>query len=217
MQINITNGTLTQVQETLSPASGYELPSSITVIGATSSYNASTGLIELINCTSSMSLEATAQQVSSSHIKFGNLTIEKMSLGSLDIKKVILNGATIYESGDTPTPVWDETDLTGTTWLFNDSLARPDSNYTWDINFTSYNTSFIKLVIDRGIGWANNEGINYYTSSNSYISVYGNVDKWATNNVGYQTISITGGNDVTNQTLIGFLLDYATLVSYNPA
>ena len=63
MQITLTNGTLTQVQETLSPASGYELPDSITVTGATSLYNNSTGAISLSSITENMLITAEGEVI----------------------------------------------------------------------------------------------------------------------------------------------------------
>lgn len=58
MQITITNGTLTQVQETLAAATGYNLPSDIAVTGATKSYNSTTGIVTLTSPTSTMSVTA---------------------------------------------------------------------------------------------------------------------------------------------------------------
>ena len=95
MQINIANGTLTQIQETLSPASGYALPSSITVTGATSSYNSTTGAITLTSPTSTMSLSASA--VVAPSIAFGNLTIDSMSFGNSYVSKVYFGDTLLWE------------------------------------------------------------------------------------------------------------------------
>ena len=75
MQITITNGTLTQVQETLSAANGYVLPDSITVTGATSNYDSSTGVITLASLTSTMSIVAEGEQIFS--FFWGNLCLFK--------------------------------------------------------------------------------------------------------------------------------------------
>lgn len=64
---SVTNGTYsgdTQIQEgktasvTISPNNGYKLPVSVTVTGATSNYNSTTGLITLSNATSDVSISA---------------------------------------------------------------------------------------------------------------------------------------------------------------
>lgn len=56
MQVNITNGTLTQLQETLSPNQYYALPSSVLVSGASSLYVG--GTITLTDITASVSITA---------------------------------------------------------------------------------------------------------------------------------------------------------------
>ena len=49
MQITINNGTVTQIQETLTPVSGYTLPEHIAVKGGSYTYNVNTGLLTLTN------------------------------------------------------------------------------------------------------------------------------------------------------------------------
>ena len=63
MQVNISNGTLTQLQETLSPSSGYNLPQSVTVTGASQSYNSSTGELILTNISRSVSTTASGVRI----------------------------------------------------------------------------------------------------------------------------------------------------------
>ena len=58
MQISITNGTLTSISETLQPQANYDLPTTISVSGATSSYNSTTGEVSLSSITSSVSITA---------------------------------------------------------------------------------------------------------------------------------------------------------------
>ena len=68
MQITITNGTITQVQETLSPAAGYCVPTTITVVGATYTYNDystnNVGVISMSELTSTVTITATAMSQS---------------------------------------------------------------------------------------------------------------------------------------------------------
>ncbi len=64
MQITITNGTLSQVQEVLVADLGYMRPSSISVSGATSNYSRQTGSVTLTDITSSMSVTASAAEPS---------------------------------------------------------------------------------------------------------------------------------------------------------
>lgn len=105
MQITVTNGTLAQVQETLSAASGYLLPSSIVVSGATSSYSSSTGDITLTSPTSTMSITATAEEPQpepgESGLFLGNLSIQKILWGTLPVSKIFLGNIEIYTSGPT--------------------------------------------------------------------------------------------------------------------
>lgn len=93
------------------------------------------------------------------------------------------------------------TNLTGTTWVFNNSINFFYWSNRFYINFTSNNTNYIQLyMLDD-----EERNIYYYTSSNS-VGVY--YDGWQNDN--YKTITITGGNDVTNSTLISWLQDNAT-------
>lgn len=81
MQINITNGTLTQVQETLSPSTGYVLPSSITVSGASYTYDSSTGVISLSNPTGNVTITASGIKV-----KTFDLSTLQLSAGTHQVK-----------------------------------------------------------------------------------------------------------------------------------
>lgn len=98
MQINITNGTLTSIQETLSPASGYSLPSTITVTGATSDYNGSSGSITLTALTNAMSITATGKTAETNIFSIGNLPIDNIYFGDLPVMKVYLGDILIYEA-----------------------------------------------------------------------------------------------------------------------
>lgn len=94
------------------------------------------------------------------------------------------------------------TDLTGTTWLFNNSLNFPSSSRTYNINFNSNNTTYTSIYVsDDGEEWLDFNGtttIQPYTSWNG----------WSNN--AYKTIDITGGIDVTNSKFILWLQNNAT-------
>ena len=96
MQITITNGTLTQIQETLSPSSGYSLPSSISVTGATSSYDSTTGELTLTSPTSTMSVSASADVIPS--ISIGSLPLSKAYFGANEISKIYYGQTLLYEA-----------------------------------------------------------------------------------------------------------------------
>ena len=107
-------------------------------------------------------------------------------------------------------------DLTNTTWIINNS---PDvqvtmSEETYNITFTSNNSTFVRLGIVYDIGsdmgdGPLNQGLNYYYDSYSSDKVYNSrTNIW--NNDAYKTIEITGGEDVTNSTLISWLQTNAT-------
>lgn len=105
------------------------------------------------------------------------------------------------------------TDLTGTTWYFNDTidmgsgftyLAYNDMagmGGTYEIQFTNSSLLAPGQYITFSTGLAPGD-----------IQVYNaNSQTWA--NQAYRTITITGGTDVTNTNLINWLYANATLVS----
>ena len=98
MQITVTNGTLTQIQETLSAASGYVLPSTVVVTGATSDYNGSSGSITLTALTNAMSITATGKTADNNIFSIGNLPIDNIYFGDLPVMKVYLGDILIYEA-----------------------------------------------------------------------------------------------------------------------
>lgn len=87
-------------------------------------------------------------------------------------------------------------DLTNTTWYFN---QWPNINNTADyyINFTCDGDTYTRLSTD-----SDDMYIDYYSQSTGTVHVYGMMG-W--NDEGWRTITITGGNDVTNATLIAWI------------
>lgn len=125
------------------------------------------------------------------------------------------------------------TDLTGTTWVFNNSLTRSDINYNvsgtvHNATYTSYDFEFLDYNSDYG---ANVFSFYYYTIPSPYEIgdgiVYipenplGYSEGWYFGNQHNPTsfvpttapiIKITDGTDVTNSNLISWLQANATQV-----
>lgn len=111
-------------------------------------------------------------------------------------------------------------DLTNTTWLFNNSsLTAVDPNeeeWVFDINFkyadnsTVYDTLYYTNQFEENI-----VAMQYSRGGTNHLLVYdteqypGSPGGWVDND--YKTITITGGEDVTNTTLIDWLQANATL------
>lgn len=105
------------------------------------------------------------------------------------------------------------TDLTNTTWLFNDSpsVSGGIEDNGFNINFTSNSTNYnrIRLGQDGPEGMA----ILYFIIDSNIQADYAyeqNDGGWADNN--YKTINITGGTDATNSSLIAILTTNATQI-----
>ena len=93
------------------------------------------------------------------------------------------------------------TDLTNTTWQFNDTLNLTEEFYYHNLNIQSNGFSYDTLYCIYN-------GKNYvlvYGTRNAYTS---KTNTWYD---GYQTITITGGSDATNTTLISWLQENGTL------
>lgn len=96
--------------------------------------------------------------------------------------------------------------LTGTTWLINSTIVEPSSTIYADINFASNADTFSRIAIYDGFEPGTEQLIRYtLQEQESSIIVY----EYGWSNEAYRTIEITGGTDVTNSTLIGWLEDNA--------
>lgn len=99
------------------------------------------------------------------------------------------------------------TDLTGTTWVFNDTVTSfPSVTTDYAISFTSYADNVpsnefeaVKLM----------PAGNIYYIQGSYWAVVYNSSGWV--NAQSKTISITGGTDATNAEIIAWLQANATM------
>lgn len=98
------------------------------------------------------------------------------------------------------------TDLTGTTWLIDDTLQVPDEAFNLpcnDLIFTSNNESYGGLLINRNIRY------NVFMIQYGGDLVY-DYNNYSGQGIGwvfqtYRTITITGGTDATNADLIAWL------------
>lgn len=114
------------------------------------------------------------------------------------------------------------TDLTNTSWCFNDALDHwgvgnievqdggGDEHWSqFDINFTSNDTQYTSLHYKLETV-TNSDNVHYYTSEGKDSEAY-LVDSWK--DEAYKTITITGGEDATNPKFIVWLTKNATQVS----
>lgn len=108
-------GTTTTAQVTITPASNYALPTSVTVVGATSNYNATTGVITLTNAT-------------------GNVTITAVCVALYTITPTITNGTS---TGDSSIVAGGTASITIVPDLSYDtpaSVTVTGASYTYDRN-----------------------------------------------------------------------------------
>lgn len=107
-------------------------------------------------------------------------------------------------TGGTPSTI---TDLTGYSWVGNETLSL--TAFGFNIDFISNNTNYDFLVCSPNQYTGNNILTYVYNPNNIYRIVYG--VSWG--NEAYKTIQITGGTDATNQTLITWLQNNGTLTA----
>ena len=96
------------------------------------------------------------------------------------------------------------TDLTNTTWVFKDTVDVSLETGNHVIEFTSDGEKFKSIKVEKNIGF-----VYSTTVSDSPIMdyTYNNSEEWLFQ--AYKTITITGGQDVTNSTLIDWLYENA--------
>ena len=103
---------------------------------------------------------------------------------------------------------WSGTDLTGTSWVFN-NLIEPvidGGQIRFYINFSSNGNNYQQIYSEDADDYELRFGYDW-------VIVYNFRDNlW--NNSLYKTITITGGTDVTNSNLISWLQANATLLSW---
>lgn len=96
------------------------------------------------------------------------------------------------------------TDLTGTTWVFKDTLTKYTGS-TVSLRFNSFSISFNSLLFSGSSIWR----MEYHNDSTT-TSVYVSNSGWV--NDGWKTITITGGNGATSSNFITWLEANATQV-----
>ena len=115
-------------------------------------------------------------------------------------------------------------DLTGTKWVFNDDITPITNNSVFQINFSSNSYNLVALATGQQVDQYDKpiEGVAFITyykvypssvisdSILSYTTFEGHSYAYWTDN-SYKTITITGGVDATNATLISWLEANATL------
>lgn len=95
------------------------------------------------------------------------------------------------------------TNLTGTSWYFNETLVDTPATMTnYSIDFTSNSTSFYVVSIQNTGG---SDAVMAYEQTLTYFG------SWQ--NQAYRSIAITGGTDATNADFITWLMANATQVS----
>lgn len=109
--------------------------------------------------------------------------------------------ATLIVGSYTPPTGGFNIDLTGTTWVFNNTISDlPSSQFT--LSFEDGNDhSWFYITTDGG-------GSISYKDGKDDIVVYDTKTDWHSSN--YQTITITGGTDASNPALVAWLLTNAT-------
>lgn len=117
------------------------------------------------------------------------------------------------------------TDLTGCVWVANNNISASNSYTTYSINFSNNNISGSNVKIplaNYSYGKVFSNGVNDNTfndlclnSSNQWI-IYNNDDEYVVETIGTLEITITGGTDVTNATLIAWLEANGTLTAPQP-
>lgn len=99
------------------------------------------------------------------------------------------------------------TDLTNTTWVFNNSISTPPTSIS--LNFESNSSTYTYMSDDKAdLVYSNSD-----QKADDHV-YYFNSSVWVDNN--YKTIYITGGEDVTNAAIIGWLVANATQVLPDP-
>lgn len=129
-----------------------------------------------------------------------NISIEETSEGQLEISSTDSGIAARIIKLPIPTI----TDLTGTTWYFNDHLQSLTPIGLYDITFINNNHEYIKI----GNSSTYPDDIWYRSSSGT---TYAYEEGWILQS--YRTINITGGTDSTNSGFIAWLEANATQVS----
>lgn len=118
-------------------------------------------------------------------------------------------------------PVWDGTDLTGTTWEIPAGWTASAGYGQFDVDLEIVKINNVeknKIHSNIDIGYAVALTSPDLTSESDVISMWSPFGSTITRNIVYNgdsfEITITGGTDVTNTSLIAWLTQYGTLTSH---
>lgn len=190
MSISILHGTLTQVQSTLSPASGYTLPSTVTVVGATSSYSSLTGEITLTSLTSAASITAAGVAAGPLVSSFTDLKVEDhtdyitVSVGDVSVDVELApapSGDVIDFSGITLGSMGDK----GTLTIYDGQNDSGEVLYEKSFISSSESTNLTTLT---------------FTSGYFYIKWYGDAANGLQNLIATGNVVITGSSSSSART-----------------
>lgn len=114
----------------------------------------------------------------------------------------IVDSGGTYEDGDNMSYGSLPSDLTGTTWYFNDTIDFSHAiDGTYYLNYTCNNINLTGLIISVGL-------LGLFLDVDMATAVGGPryywTNSWYGSNV--RTITITGGTDATNANLIAFIM-----------
>ena len=195
----ITNGTATGATSitengdatvTIVPDTGYKLPSSVSVTGATSEYNSTTGIVSLSNATGDVTITATCPALQSYGVT-KNIT-HGTATGATSITE---NGdATVTIVPDTGYKLPSSVSVTGATSEYNSttgivSLSNPTSNVT------------VSATMDVATQYTVSLNLTRLTASSSPTSMYENEEVSITLSVSDSTkYSLPTSITVTNST-----------------
>lgn len=106
-------------------------------------------------------------------------------------------------------------DLSGTTWDFNDTITTWLSNDGWhNLIFTSNNYNCTSMYVGTSeYPWIHYASTGIFEEYGTERVYNGNSSGWSIVNVAFKSISITGGTDASNPSLIAWLSQNAT---YSP-
>lgn len=129
----------------------------------------------------------------------------------IDFKTLFMGEGALPDSGDTPEQPEKLTDLTGTTWVFNDTVTAPKGygrfGVTANLNGTTTKVTSLEIGYNYNPSKAALQENEKYGAFNAYYKfIYNSVPQ-------YESIEFTGGEDVTNTALIDWLYENATLQS----
>ncbi|MBO7183965.1 MAG: hypothetical protein J6V49_07515 [Bacteroidales bacterium] len=108
-------------------------------------------------------------------------------------------------------PIWNGTDLTGTTWDVSSGWSATRGYGIFDVNFNAVvqGDELDSTQFAIGYSFSFDTGLSPRENRVSILPLYG----WLSNSGGF-TATFTGGTDATNTSLISWLKQYGQLTSH---